>query len=66
MLTLRPPEKSMGPRGSPDHTLRTAALDKCSLDLRQGCSQAWGWDPAPVQSILEWCVVYMHTPGLRI
>lgn len=46
--------------------LITAALDKCSLDLRQGCSQAWGWDPVPVQSILEWCAVYMQTPGLRI
>ena len=31
MLTLGPPEKSLGPRGSPDHTLRTAAFTNAAL-----------------------------------
>lgn len=59
MLTLGPPEKSLGPRGSPDHTLRTAAFTGARLLSGMGLAS----HPSP---ILEWCVVYMHTPGLRI
>ena len=59
-------EYNFDPVDSWEVSLRTTALDNCSRSLRQGCSQAWGWDSVPVQPILEWCVLYMHAPGLRI